>query len=82
VIVLVDPSRVGYEDRLRLLEHLARRLGASKGCQGGDTKVLCRGHGRGSEEEAHYRDSESSSQMGALLRGVPQVEGEGRESSL
>jgi len=33
VIVLVDPSRVGYEDRLRLLEHLVKRLGASRAAE-------------------------------------------------
>jgi len=31
--VLVDPSRVGYEDRLRLLEHMVKRLGASKAAE-------------------------------------------------
>jgi len=31
--VLVDPSRVGYEDRLRLLEHLVKRLGASRAAE-------------------------------------------------
>jgi len=31
--VLVDPSRVGYEDRLRLLEHMVKRLGASRAAE-------------------------------------------------
>jgi len=31
--VLVDPFRVGYEDRLRLLEHMVERLGASRAAE-------------------------------------------------
>jgi len=31
--VLVDPSRVGYEDRLRLLEHLVKRIEASNAAE-------------------------------------------------
>jgi len=31
--LLVDPSRVGYEERRRLLEHLARRLGISRAAE-------------------------------------------------
>jgi len=31
--VLVDPSRVGYEERRRLLEYLAKRLGASRAAE-------------------------------------------------
>jgi len=33
VHLLVDPSRVGYEERRRLLEYLARRLGVSRAAE-------------------------------------------------